>query len=126
MWKYLRKRRAIRRYRRMLGHRLRARYGSEPHYTPEQVKRTAVDSGIDSAFICYALALYCERGAFDAYHRAEGETCDYVAMRGELGVAPDATAIELCATDAAGGWFGDSSEASFDTGGFDGGSCGDD
>ena len=85
MWRWIKKRRALRAYKTTLAIKLRARYGRETHYTPEQVKRCATDAGVSTGFLCFAFAIYCDRDTFDAYHRAEGEACDYDAMRVEVG-----------------------------------------
>ena len=86
MWSWIQKRRAIRRYRRRLGSALRRRYGREQHYTPEQVESTVVTKGLGIDFLCFALAMYCSRESFNAYHAARGEVCDYDAMRSDAGV----------------------------------------
>ncbi len=118
MWKFLRKRRALRSYKTTLATKLRKRYGRERHYTPEQVKTTARDAGVSNAFICFAFAMYCDREAFDAYHLAAGESCDYVAMREEIGpiVGVDGTGFDASDFVGDGGDHG-----GFDGGGFDGG-----
>ena len=85
MWRYFRKRRALRAYRTTLFKQLRRTYGRKLYYTPEEVTyaaRDLRDSRLD--FICYALGMFCEREAFDAYHAARGEACDYEAMRVEI------------------------------------------
>lgn len=85
MWRYFRKRRALRAYRTTLFKQLRRTFGRKLYYTPEEVTyaaRDLRDSRID--FLCYALGMFCEREAFDAYHAARGEACDYDAMRGEI------------------------------------------
>ncbi len=87
MWRRIKKWRALRAYKSTLATKLRARYGREKHYTPEQVRRCAADSGVSTTFLCFAFAMYCDRDTFDAYHRAEGEACDYDAMRVEVGSA---------------------------------------
>jgi hypothetical protein len=118
-----RKRRALRSYRSTLGARLRGRYGTRQSYTPDEVRDTARWCGVSDVFLCYALAMYCERAAFDAYHAANGEACDYDAMRHEIGARlfdgdtsfdgatltdPDHPHSTLEATSDAGsdGWFG--------------------
>lgn len=98
MWMYLRKRRALRSYRKTLGRTLRDRYGVERHYSPEQVKRAAYDNGLDDRWICFAFAMYCDQVAFDAYHREHGETCDYAAMRAEAATKLDVTDTAFDAT----------------------------
>jgi hypothetical protein len=114
MWRYLKKRRAIRSYRTKLATKLRQRYGREKHYSPEQVRSAAVDSSVSVDWLCYAYALYCTQEAFDEHHRVVGEQCDYVAMRGELMNVTGVSEGELSAFDV-------SSGDSFDLGDFGGG-----
>lgn len=134
MWKRFQKRRAMRRYRRRLGVQLRRRYGRERYYTPEQVKTTAVASSLGVDHLCFALAMYCDRASFDAYHQAQGEVCDYDAMRADIGASyfgGDTTfdASSFDALDASygtsdghdGGHHGGHFDAGYDGGGFDGG-----
>jgi hypothetical protein len=129
MWRYLKKRRALRSYRTKLATKLRKRYGRERYYTPEQVKSTTRDAGLSIDFVCYAMCMFCERDAFDAFHRAEGEHCDYVAMRDEVGSAIGVDSTTLDATTFVDGSFNtgtvDSVDGSFDTGTVDSGfDCG--
>lgn len=140
MWKRFQKRRAMRRYRRRLGVQLRRRYGRERYYTPEQVRTTAVFSSLGVDHLCFALAMYCDRTSFDAYHHERGEACDYDAMRADIGASYfggdttfDATSFD--ALDAsygtsdghdagghdAGGHDAGGYDGGFDGGGFDGG-----
>ena len=130
MWKRFQKRRAMRRYRRQLGVKLRRRYGRERHYTPEQVRTTAISSGLGTDHLCFALAMYCDRASFDAYHRAQGEVCDYDAMRADVGAAYfggdtafDATSFDVLDASYATGACDSGGGGGFDTGGFDGGGC---
>jgi len=76
---------AICSYRKRLGRKLIERYGRARSYTPAQVKRTIQQGGFSVDYTCYALSMYCDRAAFDAYHVGIGETCDYDAMRHEAG-----------------------------------------
>ena len=85
MWRWFRKRRALRAYKTTLATKLRARYGRETHYTPDQVRSCASDAGLSMAFVCFAIAMYCDRAGFDTYHLEHGEVCDYAAMRAEAG-----------------------------------------
>jgi hypothetical protein len=126
MWRYLKKRRALRAYRTQLATKLRKRYGRERYYTPEQVKRTTRDAGLSIDYVCYAMAMFCERDAFDAFHRAEGESCDYVAMRAEVGsaIGVEPTTLDATCFDTsfgAGTMAGADGGGGFDFGAFDGG-----
>ncbi|CAN5672021.1 hypothetical protein BH09MYX1_BH09MYX1_41290 [soil metagenome] len=84
MLSWLRKRLALRGYRRKLAPALIRRYGRETHYTPAQVRKTVEALALSVDYVCYALAAFCERTAFDAHHQALGEACDWTEMRGEL------------------------------------------
>ena len=86
MFRWLRKRRAIRAYQRGLGPQLRARHGNKRHYTPEEVHGTIRAGGLSDVFHCFALAMYCDMFTLNAYHHAEGVVCDYGAMRSECDV----------------------------------------
>jgi hypothetical protein len=77
MFRWLRKRRAIKTYRGGLGTSLRARHGTKRHYTPAEVKGAIRDGRYSDEFHCFALAMYCDWLTFDAYHSARGEGCDY-------------------------------------------------
>jgi uncharacterized membrane protein YgcG len=83
----LKKRLAIRSYVRKLGPALQRRYGRKRYYTPEEVRRAARDTGVNTDYLFYGYSLYCSRGAFDEHHRETGEHCDYDAMRAEVGAA---------------------------------------
>jgi hypothetical protein len=80
----LRKRRTIRNYIRKLGPDLRRNHGSRRYYTPEQVRRSAHNTGVDMHDLCYAYSAYCSPADFDNYHQQTGEPCDYDAMRQEV------------------------------------------
>jgi hypothetical protein len=82
MFRWLRKRRAIRAYRRELGPQLRARHGEKQHYSREEVIGGVRAGGFSEEFDCFALAMFCSESDFDAYHQAAGLVCDYGAMRG--------------------------------------------
>ena len=100
MWRYFRKRRALRAYRTTLVQQLRRTYGRKLYYSVEEVQTAVRDlRGAAEAFDCYAFAMFCERDAFDAYHAARGEACDYDGMRGE--VFAHVANVPVPATDAA-------------------------
>ena len=114
---------AIRRYVKGLGPELRKRYGRANQYTPAVVKRTVEERGYNQNCLCYALAIYCSRQDFDAYHRATGEACDYDAMRGEVadrffGGSPSFDALDVIDSSISG------TEAGGATDGGDSGSAG--
>ena len=84
MWRYFRKRRALRAYRTTLFKQLRKTYGRKLFYTTEEVTTAIRDVRASTEFSCFALGMFCDREAFDAHHAARGETCEYAAIRSEV------------------------------------------
>jgi hypothetical protein len=66
------------------------------------VQTTAVASDLGVVYLCFALAMYCDRASFDAYHRAHHEVCDYDAMRADIGASyfGGATSFDATSFDA--------------------------
>lgn len=79
------KHKAIRSYLRKLPRLLVKNYGYAKIYTPSQVRKTIERSGLDVDFSCYGIAIFSDRDGFDEFHQEIGETCDYDAMRAEVG-----------------------------------------
>jgi hypothetical protein len=75
------KRQAVKAYIRDLGPALQKKYGRKPHYTPEQVRETALVGALSIDYMCWAYLLYCSQPVFHSIHSAAGEVCDYSAMR---------------------------------------------
>jgi hypothetical protein len=84
MWRYLRKRRALASYRTTLFKYLRQTYGRKLHYSTDEVRDGVAAMSLSNEFACYALGMFCDRAAFDAFHAASGELCDYGTMRSEV------------------------------------------
>jgi len=82
----LTKRRAIRHYARSLPRLLAKDYGHSKTYTPAQVRSTIERSGLNTIYSCYAIAMFSTRESFDQFHEANGEPCNYDAMRGEIAI----------------------------------------
>jgi len=61
MLEWLRKRQAIRAYRRELGARLRSMYGKQRHYTPEEVHEAARASQLPEELLGYAVSFLAPR-----------------------------------------------------------------
>jgi len=63
-------------------------HGKKKYYKPEEVKIAAKKakqnelSKIDWA--CWAMCTFSSHSDFDSYHRAIGESCDYVSMKTEM------------------------------------------
>jgi hypothetical protein len=81
------KRAAVKGYLNTLGPALQQRYGQARHYTPTQVRDTALDRGLSIDYLCWAFLLYCCAPDFTRIHEAAGEVCDYSAMRAAVAVA---------------------------------------
>ena len=79
------KKRAIKSYIKKLPSLLRKDYGRPKAYTPMQVRRSVERGGLSVAYACYGIAMFSSRHDFDQYHKEIGETCDYDAMRCEIG-----------------------------------------
>jgi len=144
LFRSYRKRKALESYRHVLGPKLRATWGRKEHYTPEEVVVTATTYHLSNSFLCYGLAMYCDRESFDRYHHEQGDAaCSYVRLRNELNsnvtlgdgstsfaAVHDANDHDASAADAStdlGGGTdtscdtGSGSDAGVDAGGFDGG-----
>jgi uncharacterized protein DUF6559 len=148
MWRFFRKRKALRAYRTRLFQHLRLTYGRRLYYSTEEVKTSIGYLRIPDEFSCFALGMFCDQPTFDAYHAAAGESCDYGAMRAEVfahvagvvsygdfidaGCTPDGSHVDMGGHHGHhdigghhdGGVFdgGHFDGSSFDGGGFDGGS----
>jgi hypothetical protein len=84
---WLHKRRAIRRYLRVLPFKLRDDYGHLGPYSPGQVQRTVERHKITGPrFLPYALAIFCDPGKVDAGHLKELERLDLGRLRDEIAV----------------------------------------
>ena len=82
----IRKRKAIKRYARQLPGLLSKDNGRRSHYTPSQIRSTVDRYNLNAIYSCYAIAMFSNREAFDQFHEANGEHCNYDAMRGEIAV----------------------------------------
>jgi len=100
---------AIRKYRQKLPAELSKRYGGTGPYTPEQVRATVDDIGLNHRFIHYAYLMYCSQAAIagqgiDASAADEMQTeIDQLSSGGLLTSPLDV----IAGTDADGGGPGD-------------------
>jgi hypothetical protein len=85
MLRWIRKRLALRAYRRRLGPALVGRYGKQETYSVDQVRETAAAEQLNLDYVCYGYAAFCHRDDFSAHHTAIGQVCDWQAMREEIG-----------------------------------------
>lgn len=69
------KKKAVKEYLNTLGPKLRAKYGHQKHYTPQQVHSTAADSALNIDYVCFAYMLYCSPADFAALHAVAGGKC---------------------------------------------------
>jgi hypothetical protein len=80
-----RKRKALESYSTVLGPRLRGRFGRREHYTADEVISTVGIYRLSRTYLCYALAMYCDRETFDAYHAERGDAaCSYARLWREV------------------------------------------
>lgn len=59
-------------------------YGKKPHYSVQEVKAANRRQGIGFDVACWSHATFNSHADFDGYHQSIGESCDYVAMKGEM------------------------------------------
>ncbi|MBL0214394.1 MAG: hypothetical protein IPQ07_10955 [Myxococcales bacterium] len=139
MWRFLRKRRALRAFRTRLFRHLRMTYGRKLFYSTDEVRESTAWLRINDEFVCFAFAMFCDQATFDAHHLANGEACDYAAMRSEVfahvanvpvtaGTVPwidghDGHGAEHHGGHHDSGHHVDSGHHGHDWGGFDGGGC---
>jgi hypothetical protein len=94
LFRSYRKRQALASYRTVLGRRLRGVYGKHAHYDAQDVLSTIAAYHLSDRYACYALAMYCDREAFDAHHAAHGEVaCNYDRLRRELAADSDVSEV---------------------------------
>lgn len=84
LFRSYRKRKALESYQTVLRRRLRGTHGKRDHYDPHDVVATARFYGLSETYLSYALAMYCDRAAFDAYHTARGDASSYDRLWHEL------------------------------------------
>ena len=116
----IRRRLAIRSYRKRLGPYLEQHIGWRANYSPQQVRSGASALGLPIADICYAYAMYCTPRDFDSHHAATGEHCDYATMLAETMSFGTGSSHGDSSThhDSGGGWFDSHGQ---DSGGHHGG-----
>jgi hypothetical protein len=92
------KRQAVKAYIRDLGPALQNKYGRKPHYTPDQVRETALAGALSIDYMCWAYLLYCSQPVFHSIHSAAGEVVAGTFFGGNVGF----DAVEVAATIASG------------------------
>ncbi len=108
-----------------LGKILVEEHGKKKYYLPEDVKKAHKKSTWNDTidfidFSCWAMSTFSSHEEFDNYHAANGEACDYVAMKTEMlsglsTTAPaDWTTIPNLDLDASWLDFGDTFEGIFE------------
>ena len=69
-----------------VGEQLVQEHGKKKYYRPGEVKgahrRSRTGDPLD--FACWAMSAFCSHEDFDAYHRQQGESCDYTSMKREM------------------------------------------
>jgi hypothetical protein len=59
-------------------------YGKKEFYKPEEIKKANQKTScgtFGTDFSCWSMSVFSSHEDFDAYHRSEGEVCDYVEMK---------------------------------------------
>ncbi|CAM8634046.1 hypothetical protein MCEMIEM13_00191 [Comamonadaceae bacterium] len=59
-------------------------YGRKRYYSVGEVKSANRRQNIGLDFWCWSHASFNSHTDFDDYHRSIGESCDYIAMKGEM------------------------------------------
>jgi hypothetical protein len=115
----IRRKLAIRSYRKRLGPYLEQHFGWRANYTPKEVRSGASALGLSTVDICYAYAMFCTPTDFAAYHAEIGEHCDYASMCAETISFGTGYHSESSSShhDSSGGWF---SSHTHDSGGHHG------
>jgi hypothetical protein len=68
----------------VVGNDLVKNYGKKPYYTVQEVKDANRRQKVDVDVVCWLHAVFNTHSDFDRYHESIGESCDYVAMKGEM------------------------------------------
>jgi hypothetical protein len=110
----IRRRLAIRSYRKRLGPYLERHFGWRVNYTPKEVRSGASALCLSLSDLCYAYAMFCTPDDFAAHHAETGQHCDYATMHAETmsfgtGYHGDSSSSHH---DSSGGWFGSDSYGS--------------
>jgi uncharacterized membrane protein YgcG len=124
MLQVIKRRIAIRSYRKKLGPYLERQFGWQANYSPKQVRSGASSLRLSIRDICYAYAMYCTPVDFNSHHAATGEHCDYATMHAETMSFGTGSQVESSSHHHSGsGWFDSHGHdsGSHDSGGSDGG-----
>jgi len=78
------KKKAINSYIQRLGKDLVKNYGKRKKYSSGQVVKAVKKGNYNWLYVCYAHAMYTSFKSFQQWHREQGETCDYHAMKEEV------------------------------------------
>ena len=69
---------------RAVGSDLVRNYGRKNYYSVEEVKSANTRQNIGADFGCWSHATFNSHKDFDEYHQSIGESCDFLAMKGEM------------------------------------------
>jgi hypothetical protein len=81
MFRFLKRRRAIKTYVFRLSRELVARFGEKTYYSMDHINRAFAGGKYDKTFISYAYALFCSRTEFDDYFSQLKVNCTYDGLR---------------------------------------------
>ncbi|HQR07306.1 MAG TPA: hypothetical protein PLN21_10820 [Gemmatales bacterium] len=79
------KKKAVASYITRLGPELKKKYGKREHYTPEQIRETALHHALSIDYLCWAYVIYASMPDFERIHTTAGEVCDYSGMHNLVG-----------------------------------------
>lgn len=79
------KKQAVASYITKLGPALQEKYGKQEHYSPTQIRETALQQALSIDYLCWAYVIFASMPNFERIHTSAGEVCDYSAMHSLVG-----------------------------------------
>jgi hypothetical protein len=81
MFRFIKRRQAVKTYVYRFSLELLRRFGQKPFYSIEQIDRVFEGGKYDKTYISYAYALFCSRAEFDSYFSQLKVNCTYDSLR---------------------------------------------
>lgn len=63
---------------------LARKHGRKKHYTRTEILESINEVGLSMDYSCWAMAMFEAPEAFESFHRAAGEACEYASMHSEM------------------------------------------
>ena len=76
---------------------LARKHGRKKHYSRGEILDAIGHAALPMDYSCWGMAMFEAREAFESFHRAAGETCNYLAMHTEM--------LSLISSSASEAWF---------------------